>query len=114
MNDQAANRMLKTLEEPAAFAHLVLLTERPGDVLPTIASRCQPVRFDAPAPEALERAPEPRSWTQSTARACARLALGDGDRALALAHRRGAGAAPRGADVRAGLPERRRSPSARG
>ena len=37
MNDQAANRMLKTLEEPAAFAHIVLLSDRPGEILPTIA-----------------------------------------------------------------------------
>ena len=48
LNDQAANRMLKTLEEPPSFAHLILLTSRPGEVLPTIASRCLPVRFDAP------------------------------------------------------------------
>ena len=47
MNDQAANRMLKTLEEPPAFVHLLLLTDRREKVLPTIASRCQPVRFDA-------------------------------------------------------------------
>src|ERR1035438_4391135 len=46
MNDQAANRMLKTLEEPPAFVHLVLLTDRREDVLATIASRCQQVRFD--------------------------------------------------------------------
>src|SRR6202035_5961761 len=46
MNDQAANRMLKTLEEPPSFAHLLLLTDRREDVLPTIASRCQLVRFD--------------------------------------------------------------------
>src|SRR5947208_16869764 len=50
MNDQAANRMLKTLEEPPTFAHLLLLTDRPGEILPTIASRCQLVRFDAPPP----------------------------------------------------------------
>jgi DNA polymerase III subunit delta' len=84
MNDQAANRMLKTLEEPPAFAHLVLLTDRPGDVLPTIASRCQPVRFDAAPPEAIEALLSSRV-DQDTARACSRLALGDGDRALALA-----------------------------
>ena len=84
MNDEAANRMLKTLEEPPAFAHLVLLTDRPGDVLPTIASRCQPVRFDAPPPEELEATLSSRVAPE-TARACARLALGDGDRALALA-----------------------------
>ena len=43
MNDQAANKMLKTLEEPPPFAHLVLLTDRPGNMLPTIpraASSC--------------------------------------------------------------------------
>src|SRR5215210_1445327 len=49
MNDQVANKLLKTLEEPPAFAHLVLLTSRPGDLLQMVASRCQPVRFDAPA-----------------------------------------------------------------
>src|SRR6185312_4162783 len=51
MNDQAANRMLKTLEEPAQFVHLLLLTDRREDVLPTIASRCQPVRFDPLPPQ---------------------------------------------------------------
>ena len=50
MNDQAANRMLKTLEEPPDFVHLLLLTDRREDVLATIASRCQPVRFDPLAP----------------------------------------------------------------
>ena len=51
MSDQVANKMLKTLEEPPPFAHLVLLTSRPADLLPTVASRCQPVRFDAPPAE---------------------------------------------------------------
>jgi DNA polymerase-3 subunit delta' len=85
MNDQAANRMLKTLEEPAAFAHLLLLTSRPGELLPTISSRCQPVRFDAPAPEELAQRIERHGVAPETARACARLALGDGERALRLA-----------------------------
>jgi DNA polymerase-3 subunit delta' len=85
MNDQAANRMLKTLEEPAAFAHLLLLTSRPGDLLPTIASRCQHVRFDAPSPEELAQRLERQGVPPETARACARLALGDGERALRLA-----------------------------
>lgn len=85
MNDQAANRMLKTLEEPPAFAHLVLLTDRPGEVLPTIASRCQHVRFDARPPEELAQRLERHGVPPQTAQACARLALGDADRALALA-----------------------------
>ena len=49
LGDEAANRLLKTLEEPAAFVHLILITDQLADVLPTIRSRCQVVRFDAPA-----------------------------------------------------------------
>src|SRR4051794_37087148 len=85
MNDEAANRMLKTLEEPPAFAHLVLLTDRPGNVMPTIASRCQHVRFDAPPADELAARLEARGVSAETARACARLSLGDGEKALALA-----------------------------
>src|SRR3954468_21727752 len=76
MNDEAANRMLKTLEEPPAFAHLVLLTNRPGNVLPTIASRCQHVRFDAAPPEELAARLARRGVPEDVARACARLSLG--------------------------------------
>jgi DNA polymerase-3 subunit delta' len=83
MHDNAANRMLKTLEEPPPFAHLVLLTDRPQDVLPTILSRCQAVRFDAPHPD--ELAASLTGIDPLTAQACARLALGDGDRARSLA-----------------------------
>ncbi|HEU4658243.1 MAG TPA: hypothetical protein VFR97_11995 [Capillimicrobium sp.] len=85
MNDQAANRMLKTLEEPPAFAHLILLTDRLGEVLPTIASRCQLVRFDPLPPEAIAERLGRHGVPPETAAACARLALGDGECALALA-----------------------------
>ncbi len=85
MNDQAANRMLKTLEEPPAFAHLVLLTNRPDQVLPTIASRCQQVRFEAPSLEALAERLARHGVDPQTAHACARLSLGDAERALELA-----------------------------
>ena len=85
LNDQAANRMLKTLEEPPPYAHLILLTERPGKVLPTISSRCQHVRFDAPAPERIAARLERHGVEPDAARACARLALGDANRATALA-----------------------------
>jgi DNA polymerase III subunit delta' len=89
LNDQAANRMLKTLEEPAAHVHLLLTTNRLGEVLPTIASRCQLVRFD-PLPVAeIARRLEAEGITGTTAQACARLALGDAGRALALAREDG-------------------------
>ena len=85
MNDEAANRLLKTLEEPADYVVLVLLTDRIGQVLPTIASRCQPVRFDPLGEEAIAERLESRGVAPEPARACARLALGDGERAEALA-----------------------------
>jgi DNA polymerase-3 subunit delta' len=87
MNDQAANRMLKTLEEPPGFAHLLLLTDRREDVLATIASRCQPVRFDPLPPERI--AEQLVGVEQERARACARLALGDAGLAARLASERG-------------------------
>ena len=85
LNDEAANALLKTLEEPPAYAILLLLSDRPGQVMPTIASRCQRVRFDAPSPEKLATDLAARGLQPDTARACAALALGDGDRALTLA-----------------------------
>ena len=85
LGDEAANRMLKTLEEPASFAHLILLTNRPEGVLATIRSRCLAVRFDTPADEEIAEALVARSVVPGTAQACARLSLGDSGRALALA-----------------------------
>jgi len=85
LGDEAANRMLKTLEEPASFAHLILLTSRPEGVMATIRSRCLAVRFDTPADEEIAEALVARSVVPETAQACARLSLGDSGRALALA-----------------------------
>jgi DNA polymerase-3 subunit delta' len=45
MNDQAANALLKTLEEPPVTTHLILTTTNPMALLPTIRSRCQIIRF---------------------------------------------------------------------
>ncbi|MGP0565090.1 MULTISPECIES: DNA polymerase III subunit delta' [unclassified Nitrospina] len=45
MNLQACNAFLKTLEEPPAATVLVLVTANPYQMLPTIISRCQGVRF---------------------------------------------------------------------
>src|ERR1700761_8017176 len=41
MNDNAANALLKMLEEPPSRAMLLLLSNTPGRLLPTIRSRCQ-------------------------------------------------------------------------
>jgi DNA polymerase III subunit delta' len=85
LGDEAGNRMLKTLEEPAAFVHLILLTDRLVDVLPTIRSRCQLVRFDAaPIAEVADEL-EALGVSRESATALASLALGDAERARELA-----------------------------
>jgi DNA polymerase III subunit delta' len=84
LGDEAANRMLKTLEEPAAFVHLILLTDRLVEVLPTIRSRCQLVRFDAPSSTEVAAALESEGVPRERAAAAARLALGDVETARGL------------------------------
>ncbi|MFN0110792.1 MAG: DNA polymerase III subunit delta' [Blastocatellia bacterium] len=49
LRDEAANSMLKTLEEPPATSTLILLTARPNSLLQTIRSRAQRINF-APLP----------------------------------------------------------------
>ncbi len=45
MQPTAANALLKTLEEPSSDTILILLTNAPQEILPTIASRCSLLRF---------------------------------------------------------------------
>jgi len=45
MRAEAANSLLKVLEEPFEFAIFILITANPNAILPTIDSRCQKVRF---------------------------------------------------------------------
>ncbi|MGH2915821.1 MAG: hypothetical protein ACRDMX_12630, partial [Solirubrobacteraceae bacterium] len=85
MGDDTANRLLKTLEEPASFVHLILVSERPARVLGTIRSRCLQVRFEAPGEDVAAAEIESETGARpATARACLRLALGDPERARAL------------------------------
>jgi DNA polymerase-3 subunit delta' len=49
MNRNAANALLKTLEEPAGSTLLMLISDAPGRLLPTIRSRCQRLDFPVPA-----------------------------------------------------------------
>ncbi len=51
MNAAAQNALLKTLEEPHGRTLIVLLTDRPESLLPTVRSRCQTFRFGELAEE---------------------------------------------------------------
>ena len=44
MNKEAANRLLKAIEEPPAMTQFVLVTHAPENVITTIRSRCQVIR----------------------------------------------------------------------
>jgi DNA polymerase-3 subunit delta' len=88
MRDESQNALLKTLEEPPSFVHLILLSSEPEGLLETIVSRTQPVDF-APLPaEVLEgqlaATSEAAGATPEEIAAAARLAAGDLERARLL------------------------------
>ncbi len=56
MNAEAANRLLKTLEEPPAGTTIILTSSNPSALLPTIISRCQGVAMKLVGREELEEA----------------------------------------------------------
>jgi DNA polymerase III subunit delta' len=83
MRDESQNALLKTLEEPPDFAHLILLSSEPEALLETVVSRCQPIDF-APLPigaieAALDGDRDPVEVTTA-----ARLSAGDLERARFL------------------------------
>ncbi len=89
MRDESQNALLKTLEEPPAFVHLILLSSEPEALLETIASRCQPVDFVPLSPEVLEAELASASAPPAEIAAAARLAAGDLERARLLLGDRG-------------------------
>ncbi|MEM1125851.1 MAG: AAA family ATPase [Bacteroidota bacterium] len=80
---EAANALLKLLEEPSAQSLFVLTTSRPDRLLPTILSRCQRLRFDVLPAETLEATLIDRDGlTPDRAALFARMADGSYTRAL--------------------------------
>lgn len=75
-NEESANALLKTLEEPSDFVTLVLCAPSPSQVLPTIRSRCQIVRFGTAHPEEVTVALTTGGTTPEIARALARASGG--------------------------------------
>ncbi len=55
MTVNAANSLLKFLEEPSSDTIAVLLTEQPQKLLDTIISRCQVLSFQSLQPESIEK-----------------------------------------------------------
>ena len=72
MNANAANALLKALEEPQPGAHFILVSHRPARLLPTIRSRCAAVPVTLPEPGVArawlkdQGVPEAEAWLAFT------------------------------------------------
>ena len=76
LRDEAANALLKTLEEPPPTSNIILLTAHPDALLPTVRSRSQQLTF-APLPmDEMERYVLAQGRPRSEARLLARLSEG--------------------------------------
>lgn len=86
LNPNAANAILKTLEEPPPRGVLLMVSHAPGRLLPTIRSRCRRLAFQAPGVELAAAFVRDRtSADPEEAMRLAQMAGGAPGRALALA-----------------------------
>ncbi|WP_371153766.1 DNA polymerase III subunit delta' [Jannaschia sp. 2305UL9-9] len=81
LNPNAANAILKLLEEPPARTTLLLIAHQPARLLPTIRSRCRVLRLTGLDPDALTAAVEQAGGQADPTR----LALAEGSVGAALA-----------------------------
>jgi DNA polymerase III subunit delta' len=83
LNEPAANAFLKTLEEPPSGTLFVLLVRDPGELLPTLVSRCVSVGFN-PLPLALiaEKLMKEKGLSQEEAQALSLVSGGSIGRAF--------------------------------
>jgi DNA polymerase-3 subunit delta' len=84
LNEASANSLLKVLEEPPAFCHVILVTPSAHALLPTIRSRCQTLAFAAIGREEIEKILCERDFSPEQARILALLVEGNLERALEI------------------------------
>ena len=77
LNESSASVLLKTLEEPPAHVHFILIARSASDILPTVVSRCQLIPFRAiPEQEArsiVERQTGVEPWRAALALSVAKV-----------------------------------------
>lgn len=84
MSVNAANSLLKTLEEPPGNSLIILLTENAGMLLPTVRSRCQLIRFSHVSPEHIQTLLERAGISPGTASLLAPMSGGSMQQAYGL------------------------------
>jgi len=83
LSDEAANSLLKTLEEPSSFGFLILTASRPRSLPDTVQSRCQRIPFSPLSAEHVETILSRRLDLESGAiRFASRFAEGSAGNAL--------------------------------
>jgi DNA polymerase III subunit delta' len=87
LRDESQNALLKTLEEPAPFSHLILVCSDPELLAGTIVSRCAPVEFSPLSPDAVLEATGSADTPEASA--ASRLSGGDVELARLLLTERG-------------------------
>ena len=75
-NDNAANALLKTLEEAPSYAVLILTADNPEQLLPTIVSRCEVLRLRPLSIEIIQRELEARGLENGRAKLIAHISGG--------------------------------------
>jgi DNA polymerase-3 subunit delta' len=83
-NDNAANALLKTLEEAPSYAVLILTADNPEQLLPTIVSRCEVLRLRPLRVEEVQKELETRGLETSKAKLIAHISGGRFGYALRL------------------------------
>ena len=85
MAPNMSNILLKTLEEPPLHTVIILLANNSRSILPTILSRCQPVRFNPlPIPLVSKWLMEGRGFNETEAHLLASLSEGSPGKALEI------------------------------
>jgi DNA polymerase-3 subunit delta' len=84
MNEEAGNALLKTLEEPSRDSILILRASSTKQLLPTIVSRCQALRFTLVPRQTIEAGLSARGVSRSEAEELAHLASGRPGQAFRL------------------------------
>lgn len=81
---EAANSLLKTLEEPPDHGVIILLAEEVDKLLPTVISRCQQIQLNKISDSIIEKEIEKYGFNEEVSKLIARLADGSLGRAISL------------------------------
>lgn len=84
MNEEAQNSLLKILEEPPPFTHIILITSNPYLILPTVKSRCQILAFSRISKEEIEKILNDRGYEKEQAQLISLIVRGNLEKALSL------------------------------